>query len=122
MQITLQFALALEALSGDPEVQEALDDFDAPERLAELFGTASDEQVAYRAMRDFLLRELEKRQAMRKNLALHRFSQEERNLLELHPQGREFLQRMAEGDEGAVEPAADLLAVIRKERASLGLI
>jgi len=121
VQITVQFALAWEAVSADPEVREAIEELDIEDMLVELFGNASDEHVAARRIREFVLCEAAKQRATRRDLALQHFSQVDRDLLKLHPNGREFLRRMAEGDAWAVEPAGALVVAIRRERAALGL-
>ena len=120
-QITLEFPIGLARASQEAEVSEALEELADTKIIVRRFGDVRDEDLAYRGIAEFALREAGKLRALRSDLSLRRFNQRERDLLERHPNGRDLLARLADGDESAVAPFTDLLAEIKRARAELGL-
>ena len=120
---TMAVHRALKRAYDDPEVYEAIQELGGSkfETVLHLISGLENEDAAFLRIKHYYLNEAARRDANQKDLGLRNFSEDERQLLDVHPEGKALLTRMRDGDETAVDQASDLVKEIKRERASLGL-
>ena len=116
-------ARAIGRLMIDPELRDAFFELTDGQQVTVYQRTAGskDEEADFLWIKRFYLTERSSRQMARKDLGLRHFTKGERQLLEVHPDGKALLTRMRDGDEEAVGQAKSLAKEIKRGREDVGL-
>ena len=116
--------LGLKRALDDPEVSEAVKEIEGDLPLDTAFNLINgleNEDAAFRRIKHYYLNETSRRHAEQKDLGFRHFTEDERQLLGMGPEGKARLALMRDGDQEAVQQAKLLLKEIKLERERLGL-